>query len=162
MKHWNLIALALVIPILVWYWIHSKIETPAATAVPTNLPVAPAAIQEQAPEPSIPGKPRRAVDAEPEVAAEFEKITLMFRNFRTLAGENPVGTNAEIMQSMMGGNPKNAQFGPPEGQQLNAEGELLDPWGTPYFFHQLGKDQMEIFSAGPDRRRGTGDDLVSD
>lgn len=162
MKRWSLIVLAVVVQILVWNWIHSEVQTPVATAAPVSLPVAPAVIQERAPEPSIPDSPRRAADAEPEVAAEFEKGTSMFRNFRTLAGENPVGTNAEIMQSMMGGNPKNAQLGPPEGQRLNAEGELLDPWGTPYFFHQLAKDHMEIFSAGPDRRRGTGDDLVGD
>ena len=86
----------------------------------------------------------------------------MLRAYRTIAGENPVGTNAEIMKAIMGGNPKGAQLGPPDGQTLNADGELIDRWGTPYFFHQLSKDLMEIQSAGPDRRMGTQDDLVSD
>ena len=65
-----------------------------------------------------------------------------------------MGTNAEIMKAIMGGNPKGAQLGPPEGQTLNGNGELIDRWGTPYFFHQLSKDLMEIRSAGPDRRMG--------
>lgn len=76
-------------------------------------------------------------------------------------GENPVGSNAEIMKAVMGGNPVNARLGPPEGQSVNADGELLDHWGTPYFFHQLAKDKMEIRSAGPDRKLFTVDDLVS-
>lgn len=110
--------------------------------------------------PSTP-PPRQAADSEPEVANDFDKISLMLRDYRTLAGENPVGTNAEMMNAIMGGNPKGARLGPPEGQSLSSKGELIDRWGTPYFFHQLGKDQMEIHSAGPDRRMGTEDDLIS-
>ena len=106
--------------------------------------------------------PRRASNASPEIAADFDKINLMLRDYRSLTGENPVGTNAEIMHAIMGGNPKGAQLGPPAGQQLNANGELIDRWGTPYFFHQLSKDLMEIHSAGPDRRMGNEDDFVSD
>lgn len=94
------------------------------------------------------------------MAADLDKLTLMFRDYRTLFGENPVGTNAEIMKAVMGGNPRGATLGPPEGQSLNDRGELTDRWGTPYFFHQLSKDLMEIHSAGPDRIMGTGDDSV--
>jgi len=105
--------------------------------------------------------PRQAADAEPEVAASFDQVSLMIRDYHALTGENPVGTNAEIMKAIMGGNPKGAQLGPPEGQTLNANGELIDRWGTPYFFHQLSKDLMEIHSAGPDRRMWNDDDLIS-
>ena len=34
-------------------------------------------------------------------------------------------------------------------------------WNTPYFFHQISGKQMEIHSAGPDRVRGTADDVVA-
>ena len=93
-------------------------------------------------------------------AADFDAINLMFRDYRTLTGENPVGTNAEIMKAIMGGNPKNAVLGPPQGQQVNDLGELLDHWGTPYFFHQLSKDLMEIRSAGVDQKMWTSDDIL--
>lgn len=87
-------------------------------------------------------------------------VRTMLLDFRTLTGGNPIGTNAEIMQAIMGDNKKGAKLGPPEGQRLNAEGELLDPWGTPYFFHQISAQEMEIRSAGPDKKMWTDDDQV--
>lgn len=91
---------------------------------------------------------------------EAGKVRGMVHDFHTLMGENPVGTNAEIMQAMRGGNPRQAQLGPPEGMNLNGQGELVDQWNTPYFFHQLSRDVMEVHSAGPDRVFGTKDDMV--
>ncbi|MEQ1851027.1 MAG: hypothetical protein ABMA01_05475 [Chthoniobacteraceae bacterium] len=92
---------------------------------------------------------------------ELESVQMMFRDFRTRLGENPVGSNAEIMRAVMGENPAKARLGPPEGQGVNERGELVDRWGTPYFFHQLAKDNMEVRSAGPDRVMWTPDDLVA-
>ena len=91
---------------------------------------------------------------------EALKVHRMIVDYNTLMGENPVGTNAEIMQAIMGGNPRHATLGPPESQTLNSKGELVDPWGTPYFFHQLSGTHMEIHSAGPDKIMGTADDVV--
>ncbi|HEX8280761.1 MAG TPA: hypothetical protein VF551_05255 [Chthoniobacterales bacterium] len=115
------------------------------TASPTGPPAAPAA--------SI-------TPADPEAIIEVDKVSLMIRDYRSLAGENPVGTNAEIMSAVMGGNPKQAKLGPPEGMQLNEKGELIDRWGTPYFFHQLSRDHMEIRSAAADKVMWTEDDAV--
>lgn len=95
-----------------------------------------------------------------EALIEVDKVSLMIRDYRTVAGENPVGTNAEIMAAVMGGNPKGATFGPPEGVALNQKGELIDRWGSPYFFHQLSRDRMEIRSAGVDKVLWTADDPV--
>jgi len=90
---------------------------------------------------------------------ELDKVHHMIGSYHTLMGQDPVGTNAEIMRELMGANPHQAVLGPPPGQSLNAKGELVDPWGTPYFFHQLSGDDMEIISAGPDKIMGTKDDL---
>jgi hypothetical protein len=84
----------------------------------------------------------------------------MLRDYRTLFGQNPVGTNAEIMKAIMGGNPKGAKLGPPEGMTVSNYGELLDRWGTPYFFHQMSGSHTEIWSAGPDKKMGTNDDVI--
>ena len=93
--------------------------------------------------------------------ADLESVRFMLRDFRTRMAENPVGSNAEIMRQIMGGNSAGARLGPPAGQSLSEAGELLDHWGTPYFFHQLSRSSMEIRSAGPDRRLWTADDLVT-
>jgi hypothetical protein len=146
-----------------------EIATPSSQATAPRPPAAARAAALQLPEnpliaadaPSAP-PPRRVSDVDPDLAGDFDQITLMFRNYRTITGENPVGTNAEIMKSIMGGNPKGATLGPPEGQSVNENGELIDRWGSPYFFHQLRKDQIEIRSAGPDRRMWNDDDLIGD
>ncbi len=90
-----------------------------------------------------------------------ERVRHMINDYHTLMGENPVGTNAEIMKQMIGGNSRQATLGPPEGLPLNGQGELVDPWGTPYFFHQLSRDKMEVRSAGPDKVMWTADDVIS-
>jgi len=95
-----------------------------------------------------------------QIAIDVDKITLSLRDYRTVMGENPVGTNAEITHALNGGNPKQAKL-LPEGNTLNGNGELVDRWGTPYFFHQLSRDRMEIRSAGPDKTMWTDDDTVA-
>jgi hypothetical protein len=74
--------------------------------------------------------------------------------------ENPVGENAEITAVLRGRNRLGFAFIPADCPALNAKGELCDRWGTPYFFHQLSGQKMEIRSAGPDRRLWTADDEV--
>ncbi len=148
----------------------------AVDAVPPS-PVAETALPAAEPIPKTPPKPRdlthplvpstipgvtAPVNSNIDAASsiDFDKISAMLRDYRTLFGENPVGTNAEIMTAIMGKNSKGAMLGPPEGQSLNEEQELLDRWGTPVFFHQLTADLMELRSAGPDRTLWTADDIV--
>ncbi len=95
-----------------------------------------------------------------QAAIDLDKVNMSLRDFRTILGENPVGTNVEITRALNGANPKQARL-LQEGLVINPNGELVDRWGTPYFFHQLSKDHMEIRSAGPDRQMGTNDDSVS-
>lgn len=94
-------------------------------------------------------------------ATVLENTRSVFRNFASRFGGNPVGTNPEISAALNGGNPKQVNFLEAEdGLRINARGELIDSWGTPYFFHQLSGTEMEIHSAGPDRTMWTPDDLV--
>ena len=43
--------------------------------------------------------------------------------------------------------------------RLNAQGQLVDRWGAPLFFHALGHGEFQVRSAGPDRRLWTADDI---
>jgi hypothetical protein len=94
-------------------------------------------------------------------ATVLDNMRLTFRHYTSMFGGNPVGTNPEITAALNGKNPKQANFIDSDaGMRINANGELVDPWGTPYFFHQLSGTVMEIHSAGPDRILWTADDLV--
>ncbi len=142
---------------------------PEVTATETILPGAlPPGVPMPQPPPSAPGDrfPRpsleKSTDPDLDIARnDAENIGLMLRDFRTVIGENPTGTNAEIMKAVMGGNKKGAQLGPPTGMALNGEGELVDRWGTAVFFHQMSGNEMEIRSAGPDRKLYTSDDILT-
>ena len=77
------------------------------------------------------------------------------RNYGSRFGGNPVGTNLEITRALAGQNPGPVNFiNADDGLCVNASGELVDPWGTPFFFHQLSGTEMEIHSAGPDKKMG--------
>jgi hypothetical protein len=92
----------------------------------------------------------------------LENMRRAVRNYGSRFGGNPVGTNLEITRALAGDNPKQVNFlNPDDGLRVNADGELVDPWGTPYFFHQLSGTEMEIHSAGPDKKMWTDDDLVT-
>jgi hypothetical protein len=92
----------------------------------------------------------------------LDNARVAMHNYGSTFGENPVGTNPEITAALMGKNPKQVNFITPEsGLRVNENGEMLDAWGTPFFFHQLSGKEMEIRSAGQDRKMWTFDDQVT-
>jgi hypothetical protein len=91
----------------------------------------------------------------------LQNVRRAVHQYGVMFGGNPVGTNPEITSQLSGDNPKHINFLSGEaGMRVNADGELVDSWGTPYFFHQLSASDMEIHSAGPDKIMWTSDDLV--
>jgi len=94
-------------------------------------------------------------------ATVLENMRSAIRDYGSMFGGNPVGNNAEITRALNGDNPKQAKFiHPDSGLRINGKGELIDPWGTPLFFHQLSGSETEIRSAGPDKVMWTTDDLI--
>jgi hypothetical protein len=92
----------------------------------------------------------------------LDKARVVIKSYHSAFGENPVGTNPEITAALMGQNPKQVNFITPEsGLRVNGNGELVDAYGTPFFFHQLSAHEMEIRSAGDDRKMWTLDDKVT-
>jgi len=73
---------------------------------------------------------------------------------------NPIGENAEITAALMGENRLGLALIPRGHRAVNERGELCDRWGTPFRFHQLSGTQMEVRSAGPDRKFATADDAL--
>jgi len=123
-------------------------QNPTSTAVAKNI--APA----EAP------APLEFTNFAPEIV--LGKVAHAIHDYASMFGSNPVGTNPEITAALNGNNPRQAKFINPEaGMRINGNSELVDAWGTPYFFHQLSGTEMEIHSAGPDQKMWTDDDLVA-
>ena len=92
----------------------------------------------------------------------LQNVRRAVRQYGDMFNGNPVGTNPEITAALSGKNPKQINFiNGDAGMRVNEKGEMIDPWGTPYFFHQISGAEMEIHSAGPDRIMWTADDLVA-
>jgi hypothetical protein len=89
---------------------------------------------------------------------DLETVKFYIRDYRAAFGGNPVGNNADITKALLGANKTRTRFA--EGARVNDRGELVDGWGTPYFFHAISAREMEIQSAGPDRQMWTADDIV--
>lgn len=113
------------------------------------------------PTPAIPETVTTLSPAEiTQVRDAIDNLEFVFRDYATGLGGNPVGTNAEITAALLGNNEKQLRLDLPRDSTVNAAGELCDPWGSPWFFHQLSRLKMEIRSAGRDRQLYTDDDFV--
>ena len=92
-------------------------------------------------------------------------LTLMAHlmdNFSLLvksATTRPMSVNEDWAAAFRGLNPAHERFLPDQHVALNAQGQLVDRWQTPLFFHPLGNQRFEIRSAGPDKKMWTADDL---
>jgi len=151
-------------------------DATVAKALATASPQATAAIASNFAAPpqtifySVPPRPAVAPAGQPQPleytnlapAIVLDNVRHAIRDYGSRFGGNPVGVNSEITRQLNGDNPKQANFiNPDAGMRLSDQGELVDPWGTPYFFHQLSGTEMEIRSAGPDKIMWTEDDLVT-
>jgi len=71
----------------------------------------------------------------------------------------PLGANEELAAALLGKNRAQLSFLSSESSALNAEGQLVDRWGTPLFFHARDRQRIDIRSAGPDGVMWTEDDV---
>ena len=134
--------------------------TPSAppSPLPPGLP-----LPETEPAPAVapPAEPKGLTPQEIQAVRDaIDNLEFVFRDFANALGGNPVGTNAEITAALRGDNLKQLKLDLPAGSTVSPAGELCDPWGTPWFFHQLSRTKMEIRSAGKDQQLYTEDDFV--
>lgn len=99
--------------------------------------------------------------ARTDIKSDLRILNEVFVTYRSSTHqEDPIGENAEITAVLTGRNNLGFAFVPRDSPAVNSKGELCDRWGTPFFFHQVSGTEMEIRSAGPDRKLWTGDDIV--
>jgi hypothetical protein len=91
---------------------------------------------------------------------DLEIVGEVFACYRRIFKQNPPGgLNAEIVAALLGANEKKLAVLQQNLPALNAKGEVVDRWGTPFYFHPALSTEMEILSAGPDRQLWTDDDI---
>lgn len=97
-------------------------------------------------------------------AEDIEVLAELLANYRQAHdGENPIAPNNRVVVAQLQGqNEQKRAVLPESGVPGLTGGELRDRWGTPYFFHALSARELEILSAGPDRKLHTEDDVRLD
>ena len=165
----TLVLSALILALLAWYFWpappapeSTSPSTPSAPASPSQIsnppsqiPAPPPAPAERSPLADSLNSPRTTIRADLRVVAD------LLDTFRTNFPRdgNPVGTNAEITAVLTGKNQLRLALIPPDHPAVSrTTGELLDRWGTPFFFHAESGTRMTLTSAGPDKKLHTPDD----
>ena len=161
------LAAVLFLGALVWWLVPRPIQPPAPVATPPTRaqpPLAP------------PAAPRTAADGSEipvslalelnsprfDVTHDLVLLNDLLTNWRLNFPRdgNPWGDNAQITAALTGDNPLRLPLLPRNHPAVSAAGELCDRWGTPFRFHALAGDRMELRSAGPDKKFGTADDAL--
>jgi len=94
-------------------------------------------------------------EREPEILLEI------FDAYRRATGTYPVAEdNRNMMHILTGGQNELGGVFPRKHDRINQRGELVDGWGTPFYFHCISSTHIEIRSAGPDAELYTPDDII--
>ncbi|RBP43953.1 hypothetical protein DES53_105352 [Roseimicrobium gellanilyticum] len=89
----------------------------------------------------------------------IQGVGQLLYTYRQGFGGNPPGLNEDVVTALLGVNEKHTALLPKTCAAIR-DGQLVDDWGTPYWFHAISSKQMEVRSAGPDRELFTPDDLT--
>ncbi len=147
-----------VIAVAAVFWVVR--QTPDSTPAPVEAKSSPAPAE---------GEGRRSISiyqlATPSVSPpeKVRRVYSLVQNYRQVLrnrGGPPLSSNREFTTALTGRNALKIQFLPPDHPSISGDGELLDAWDTPYFFHVLSADSLEVRSAGSDRVSFNADDLV--
>ena len=142
----------------------SQISNPQSQIPPLATPPPPSAPRTPPPAP-LPAERSTLADLlnapSKNIRDDLRVVSEILETFRTNFPRtgNPVGTNSEITAVLAGHNKLQLALIPADHPAINrSTGELLDRWGTPFFFHAESGSRMEIRSAGPDKKHHTADD----
>ena len=97
-----------------------------------------------------------------EIRREVEYVHTTLANFMTGVKDPyrpPLGDNRDITRALTGENPYGEIFVPTNDPAIR-DGQWIDRWGTPYWFHPRAPGVIDVRSAGPDRVLFTDDDVA--
>ncbi len=86
------------------------------------------------------------------LGAEVDQLFEAFHKYKQIVGHYPNGSNQQIAKSIReGDNEKHLMIMAVKDAQLNAKGEIIDPWGTPLKIY-FAQNEVLIRSAGPNKQ----------
>ena len=86
------------------------------------------------------------------LGTEVDQLFEAFHKYKQIVGKYPSGSNAEITKAIReGNNEKKLMIMAVKDSQLNAKGEIVDPWGTPLKIY-FAQNEVLIRSAGPNKQ----------
>ena len=98
---------------------------------------------------------------EPKVSMVYSEMTcflLAMQSYQSLYGHYPTTNESNILQPLLGDNPRGTPLLSLRAHSTNSIGQFIDPWGTPYYI-KIGTNVV-IRSAGPNRAFGDKDDIL--
>lgn len=90
----------------------------------------------------------------------LRELLLAFTTTLKAGNLPPLGDNVDITRALTGNNRRKLVVIPQTHPSLDAQGRLLDRWGTPFHFHARSADSFDLRSAGPDKVLFTADDVA--
>ena len=136
----------------------ARIRVPAAPGAVATRPLDPQDLQQVSSHPLA-----ISFGANPELTSSEPGILLeILRFYRMEFGSFPAGQeNSDIMNALTGNNPGKLPVFPRKHPRIDSAGRLLDAWGSPFVFHPISSQHLEIRSKGPDGEIFSPDDIVA-
>lgn len=157
------LSLGLLIGVMLLMWTKFSSPTPSAPSA-ANPEVQEGSSPQIHPPLELPGEAILKNYAQPSTRPQedLEALAHTFSNLLLLIkGDSPfrMGANEEFAAALRGKNRTQLRFLSDTHRAFNAQGQLIDRWDTPLYFHAIARDRVDIRSAGPDRQMWTADDL---
>ncbi len=171
-----LLAILLLALLAVTYYLTRAVNSPelqkaiekkkgqVSSSNPPAVPLSSVSSQTPAPPPIDPANMEKAVrlnSPESTVTEDLQIVHEFVELYRRAFGSNPVGLNEDITAALTGtADPSRpGRLFPPSSPAVR-NGQLVDRWGTPFWFHPESGTKMEVRSAGPDKELFTADDVI--
>ena len=94
---------------------------------------------------------RKIVERYRVIDLETSQILSAIHTYKSQFGELPKGGNRAVFRALRGENPRHVVFFECPATRISPDGDLLDPWGTPFKLYFSGEETL-IRSAGPNRQ----------
>lgn len=180
-----IMTLLLIVLVVVVAWMFHALTSPELQEAVAKRPKAPAPAPPQEPVASVQSLPetpqpgpvanfsaggvdvdlqRRADELHNEDVPPMKDLEIVSEFLETYAkgtGGTPVGDNADITAALTGTQfPGQKARVFPQNHRAVRNGQLVDRWGQPLWFHPNSGNSMEIRSGGPDKQLFTQDDVI--